>query len=309
MTQVQTWSTDTVQPAERFAAWTTKMRSLHLDWDLTTPSPQDYSATIRYRRTGNVRLAEVGCDAFDGHRQALPQDPPIVGVQLQVEGTLTCTYRNQEFTLHPGDLFVWNSSDAGAFSTSAHHRQLSLLIPAPRAPKSVATAPELTYPLAAQQGSGALSLAADQLRALIRELDQLNDDAVNRAVTGLLDLVDAGIAPVSDADAGQRTELLADIQQYVLERLGDPELNVNSIAAAHWISVRSLHSIFSESGTTVARWVRQQRLERAHRDLSNATTSTTVTEIAFRWGFSDTSHFSRVFKREFGVSPTDVMPH
>jgi len=29
----------------------------------------------------------------------------------------------------------------------------------------------------------------------------------------------------------------------------------------------------------------------------------TITEIAFFWGFSDSAHFSRSFRRRFGISP------
>ena len=31
-----------------------------------------------------------------------------------------------------------------------------------------------------------------------------------------------------------------------------------------------------------------------------------VTEIAFRWGFRDAAHFSRVFKREYGATPSEA---
>ena len=31
-----------------------------------------------------------------------------------------------------------------------------------------------------------------------------------------------------------------------------------------------------------------------------------VTDIAFRWGFCDAAHFSRVFKREFGATPSEI---
>ena len=41
----------------------------------------------------------------------------------------------------------------------------------------------------------------------------------------------------------------------------------------------------------MARWVREQRLERCRRELEGASESTTVTDIAFRWGFNDASHF------------------
>jgi AraC family transcriptional regulator, positive regulator of tynA and feaB len=30
-----------------------------------------------------------------------------------------------------------------------------------------------------------------------------------------------------------------------------------------------------------------------------------ISVIAHRWGFSDTSHFSRTFKAHYGCSPTD----
>ena len=58
----------------------------------------------------------------------------------------------------------------------------------------------------------------------------------------------------------------------------------------------------------MSRWTRQQRLERCRRQLAGAMGSTTVTEVAFRWGFNDSAHFSRAFKQAFGVSPTAVMP-
>lgn len=308
MTEVQTWSTDPIPQAARFTAWSDKVQALHLDWDLSSPKMDDYAAHIRYRRTGNARLAEVRCEAFEGRRNPAPEKPPIVGVQLQISGRLTCTYGGNRFTLQPGDLFVWDSLHEGSFESAGQHRQLSLLVPASRVPKSLASTHGAGRPLAARPGTGVLALVAEQFCGVIREMEQLNDDAVNRAVTGLLDLLDAAIAPVADVDAGQRSELLVDIQQYILDRLDDRQMTVGSIAAAHWISVRTLHLVFSDSGTSVARWIRRQRLERSRRELSNATDSTTVTDVAFRWGFSDASHFSRAFKQEFGVSPTAVMP-
>lgn len=309
MTEVQIWSTDQVAQPDRFEAWAEQVRALHLDWQLSSPRAEDYSALIRYRRTGTTRLADVSCDAFEGHRTPSPGAQTIVGIQLQVSGTLECDHGGRRFTLRPGDLFLWDSTHEGSFRSDGSHRQLSLLVPASRVtavPSDDLTAGPV---LAARPGHGTSSLVADLFGALMRELEHLNDDAVHRSVTSVLDLLDAALSPVADADAGQRSVLLADIQDYILERLDDRQLTVSSIAAAHWISVRTLHSVFSESGTTVARWIRRQRLERSRRELSSATEDTTVTDVAFRWGFSDASHFSRAFKQEFGVSPTSVMPH
>jgi AraC family transcriptional regulator, positive regulator of tynA and feaB len=51
--------------------------------------------------------------------------------------------------------------------------------------------------------------------------------------------------------------------------------------------------------------VRRERLARCYEDLELASGGS-VTEIAFRWGFRDAAHFSRVFKREFAATPSEV---
>ena len=308
MTEVQTWSTDLLPENARFGAWAEKMRALHMDWDLSTPVEDNYAARIRYRSTRNVKVADVRCSALVGQHVPSADTPDLVGIQLQLSGRLMCTYGDDQFTIEPGDLFIWDSDRGGTFDSDGQHRQLSLLVPMERVPQSIASMLGGSRPLAARPGAGTLSIAADQLRGITREMDHLSDDAVNRTVNSLLDLLDAAVAPAQGTASGERAALLATVQQYILERLDDRRMSVSSVAEAHGFSVRTLHLVFSESGTSVARWTRQQRLERCRRELSGASDSTTVTEVAFRWGFSDTAHFSRAFKQEFGVPPTAVMP-
>ena len=78
-----------------------------------------------------------------------------------------------------------------------------------------------------------------------------------------------------------------------------------SIARAFSISVRALHALFEDTDASVAALVRNERLARCLEDLRRRNGGS-VTDIAFRWGFCDAAHFSRVFKREFGETPSDV---
>ena len=32
----------------------------------------------------------------------------------------------------------------------------------------------------------------------------------------------------------------------------------------------------------------------------------TITDVAFSWGFSSSSHFSRVFRNYFGIAPSSI---
>ncbi|MCC3298441.1 helix-turn-helix domain-containing protein [Arthrobacter caoxuetaonis] len=308
MTAAQTWSTEALPEKVRFGAWAEKMRALHMDWDLSTSLEDSYAARIRHRKTRQVQVADVHCAAFAGQYSPSPGTPVVVGIQLQLSGRLTCTYGDDQFIIEPGDLFVWDSIRGGTFDSTGQQRQVSLLIPATFVPQAIASTLGESRPLAAHPGAGLLSIAADQLRGLAREMDRLSDEAINRTVSSLLDLLDTAVVPLQGTASGERAALLSRIQEYILEHLGDRRMSVSSVAAAHGVSVRTLHLVFSESGTSAARWTRQQRLERCRRELADATGSTTVTDVAFRWGFSDTAHFSRAFKQEFGVPPTAVMP-
>ncbi len=54
----------------------------------------------------------------------------------------------------------------------------------------------------------------------------------------------------------------------------------------------------------VTDFIRVRRLERCRIELCDPRRAErNITEIAFCWGFSDSAHFSRSFKRQFGVSP------
>ncbi|HVW31399.1 MAG TPA: AraC family transcriptional regulator [Acidimicrobiia bacterium] len=32
-----------------------------------------------------------------------------------------------------------------------------------------------------------------------------------------------------------------------------------------------------------------------------------MTDVALRWGFADTAHFSRSFRSQYGISPTEAI--
>ena len=100
--------------------------------------------------------------------------------------------------------------------------------------------------------------------------------------------------------------LMLQITSFIEEHLGEAGLAPAQIAAAHHISLRQLHKLFHASGTTVAGWIRQRRLERCGHDLRDPRWSgRPVASIGARWGDPDPAHFSRLFKAAYGVGPRD----
>jgi AraC-like DNA-binding protein len=89
----------------------------------------------------------------------------------------------------------------------------------------------------------------------------------------------------------------------ILKDLSNPDLSPEAIADAVGISKRYLHELFAEVNCTVSQFVREQRL-RAARDLLMMPSPGQMSDIAYRFGFSDQAQFSRLFKAMFGQTPT-----
>jgi AraC-like DNA-binding protein len=89
-------------------------------------------------------------------------------------------------------------------------------------------------------------------------------------------------------------------------RLDDPELTTATIAAAHYISPRYLQKLFEAEGSTVTDWIRRRRLDHCKRELLDPRNAgESISTIAARWGLADSSHFSRLFRATYGMSPRE----
>ncbi|GAA2623025.1 hypothetical protein GCM10010307_08050 [Streptomyces vastus] len=94
------------------------------------------------------------------------------------------------------------------------------------------------------------------------------------------------------------------ITQYLRKHLADPDLSAARIAAAHDISVRHLYAVLSRSGISLGDWIRARRLAECRRELAGPNGRLrTIAAIGRRWGFADATHFSKVFKQAYGISP------
>jgi AraC-like DNA-binding protein len=111
-------------------------------------------------------------------------------------------------------------------------------------------------------------------------------------------------APCSQPASGK--PISQKIKDYIGTNLHDPDLCIDGIASAFNCSKRYLHMAFACEGTTIARYIWSVRLEKCRRDLESARRGT-VTDIAFSWGFNSSSHFSRLFKERYGVTPSRLL--
>ncbi len=83
------------------------------------------------------------------------------------------------------------------------------------------------------------------------------------------------------------------------------DIGVNDVAAAVHLTPRAVQYLFRRQlDTTPTEYMRRVRLHRAHQELvAGSQSTTTVTEIAQRWGFAHTGRFAVLYRQTYGQSP------
>lgn len=100
-----------------------------------------------------------------------------------------------------------------------------------------------------------------------------------------------------------KSDVITGVTQKIIEFLPDGDCTRDKVAGALFMSPTKLQLKLSQRGTNFQQLLDDTRKELACSYLSQA--SRPVTEITFLLGFSDTSNFTRAFKRWTGLSPTD----
>ncbi|MDI5979845.1 helix-turn-helix domain-containing protein [Amycolatopsis magusensis] len=310
--------TDDLPTKDRFAFWhETTDRSL-MPTMISSDHIDNFHASLQMLELGAVQITVPAFPSLRTRRtprHIRKSDPETYQVALTPRhGTMAISQLGRDTILRDLDLMIYDSShpyDAEVAAT-----------PGMQAAVTVAQFPKALLPLPPRSIEGLLArrLPGDiGLGALLRQFitQTITDPAQYRPVdalrlsTVLIDLTTAVLAHQIDAHCRpqhhQHQEILhLRITAFIRQHLGEPDLGPATVAAAHHISLRHLHRIFRNQDTTVAAWIRQQRLQRCHRDLADpGYWHLPIHAIASRWGFAEPAHFCRAFRATFGMSPNE----
>jgi AraC-like DNA-binding protein len=99
-------------------------------------------------------------------------------------------------------------------------------------------------------------------------------------------------------------ETLKDAVAFI-HRHAAADVSINVVAAAMHLTPRAVQYLFRRQlDTTPTEYMRRVRLHRAHQELlAGDRSSTTVTEVARRWGFAHTGRFAVLYRQTYGQSP------
>ena len=265
---------------------------------------RNFEGHLQRWRIGELTLIRVRAERSKVRRAAIGAGAERLRVHLQLAGVCRQRHLGREALLRPGDISICSSAAPAWLETGGH--EMLVMDISRAALEARVSGLEEHFGCPTQATSPAAHSFAQYATALWREADgpvhsrDASWQADGAAI--LLDLL--GLAVRSSARGGMvRFPAPMDRIRAIIEaRLGDPELGAGMIARELGVSVRTVQYWFAQSATTLARHIQSRRLARAAERLAGDPRAS-ITEVAFDVGFSDASHFTRCFRKEFGVPP------
>ena len=144
-----------------------------------------------------------------------------------------------------------------------------------------------------------LGLSYDETEALYKELPSFDEEKI-QSVLHLAEMIAKHIL----LENMLKLDVNENIQKaifFINDNLSEPlsiEKISRSINVSKSVLYRCFHNYF---GCTVSGYITKKRIEKAVELLNN--TNLSIEEIAIETGFSDGSYFSKMFKKEKGISP------
>ncbi len=304
---VNSWSADWVPARDRHAAWSHVLGTFFLPWSVTSRPATQVVARVRQRNLGDCRYVECSSSPISGQRSSGEigrTRGDYFNLLYVVSGMEVLRFQGREILLPRNHFVLWDSGRRMDFQVLQNLEKLTLIIPEKQMRAILPNAEDYVGVPVVDTG-GMKRLFTDHLSSLRREIWNLKGADLDRLRLPTLDLLVRAYASVPcRRRPSAREETLRRVREFILAHLGDGELTPLRAAEASRISIRYLHLLFAEEGTTAAHWIREQRIARCKLDLSNAQLAgRTITQIAYGWGFNDVGHFGKVFRRSVGMSP------
>ena len=310
MTTATVVTTDHVAPRERAPVWREWIWKQFGGLESDLYGDTEFDGHMTSSHAGGVILTKLEANR---HRVARTQDmvrASDVGylkIVAPMHGRASVEQLGRQAWVSPGAWTIYDT--AGCYAVDNPERVEHLIVMLPKA-QIMERGLRLDTLMARYVGgaSGISRVALATMRSTYQELPHMSDDAARGAGELIAQLVQLSLIELS----GQQTaltqrEILKDrIRGYVALNLRDPALSVEHIAHALNCSKRHLHNAFANDEDTLACHILHLRLAACMRELQlTGPQARAITDIALAWGFSNLSHFSRVFREHAGCSPSE----
>lgn len=305
------YSTAQAEAGRRFEYWNDAICKHFIPSASSSACRDNFEGRLRGRSVGNLVIAEFSAreHMFERNSTYIRKAPDDDFVAVLVESGKGCmTQSSRELVLNVGDMAIYDASRPFVHKFSVESMLLA------RIPRKA-----MNSRLAGVESRMNICIARDRpiaqvFRGLLREALMLDATAsviaqtrlANSFVDALAAAMEAQFQDSLGGNGGLHDAVYDRALRYIDAHLDECNLSAVEIASGLNVSPRTLSRIFAKKGTAPMQEVWRRRLERSFELLAGRRVSM-VTQAAYQCGFSDLSHFSRVFKKVYNVAPSSIL--
>jgi len=289
-------------PEDRLPAFRQMTASLYDTWALG--KPDDFRAVAFGHQVGDLIFNEV---EFSPARFRRNQTHTMGGskgflcLQAQLAGDELLVMDHGVVRLFPGHIYLRDWAYPFDSKATAMHMH-TLVIPRHRLPSSTTLSrnnPVLEWQVDNPEGRMLFKLWLGLIR-FFPSISLGKAELLCTAFLGFLDGLLGGNA------AGEQPATLHSMEQFLTSRLSG-DVGVADLCRQFNVSRSTVYRLFGPHGG-VGAYLGRMRLERAYANLRQADPARVhIAEIAACWRFSEPSSFSRKFRQQFGLPPSEVL--
>jgi len=301
------FSTNDVDPWDRVSYWVDVASKTFFNHGFSAPA-REFVGTLKGGELDTLKLIECECGPCDvtrTHRDINQDGIDDYILCIRLKGRSEYSQGEHRLVVEPGTMVL---QDAGRpLHVRFLQQSTSLFVTLPRGAveSRLGRASSLRATSVCRPVPG---ITAEFLRLLTSRVKAIDAPAHTPLAEQAIDLIAMAFNTGDDAPAptSVRAGALSRLKAAVDARLNDPGLRPAQVAAAAGISVRYANALLAEEGTSIERYIMHRRLQCCRQSLEDPLqVHRMVSEIAFSWGFSDLSHFSRRFRSVFAVTPSE----
>lgn len=293
---------------DRVDYWREMILRLFADVEIGAIPNPDFFGKVRSQKCEFLRVSDVGAAAQAVNRRHLQptcREEDRYFAVLMLEGTECLEQDGNRAVIRPGDFSIYDATRPHYLTFENDWRQIIVSVPRTCINQLVvnmecrtATRISTDSPVGRVMRSFLESIASQ-----IGQFTPIEMARLSESITHLIALTLGHLQPMDSEHSRSQALTLMRVKIYINDNLGNPTLSAQQVSLATGVSVRYINKLFEQEGVSLMRYVLRRRLERCSSDLLNPiNTAHRISDIAFRWGFNDLSHFSRVFREFYGVA-------
>jgi AraC-like DNA-binding protein len=311
MIQLETFTTAGLTPRRKLEYWN-DVACENFSTVADPTDPRTFSGYLVRSSVDEIRVAEVYSDSqIVRHTQAhvARMRQPMFFVHLQLDGDSVNRQDGREAVLLPHDFTLCDNTRPYEIAFRGSNRMIVIGIPDSTLRRHLPY-PEnvVAIPMSGSSGVSALlsGFLCDFWRQCREGADFRSASGVADALVVLLASAYANVPRAQSDGSSLATAHRVRILNFIETHLSDPDLTPTHIAQSCKMTTRYLHHLFSNEDETVARYILRRRLDECARTLTvKWQRGQTVTSIAFHHGFNSPTHFGRVFRERYGMTPRE----